>query len=170
MDDVRSQQAQGADAAASMQHMQLLLDVSRNVAALDSLDAVLDALVAVAAEQTDADRATLYLVDPDTGELYSRIAQGIGRREIRLGQHEGIAGTVFKEGRALIIDDAYADERFMSRFDSETGFKTKTILAAPIRTPKGKVIGVIQVLNKTDGIFSDKDRDCLLYTSDAADE
>jgi len=159
MDDVRSQHAQGADAAASMQHMQLLLDVSRNVAALDSLDAVLDALVAVAAEQTDADRATLYLDDPETGELYSRIAQGIGRRQIRLGRNEGIAGTVFKEGRALIIDDAYSDERFMSRFDSEIGFKTKTILAAPIRTPKGKVIGVIQVLNKIDGIFSDKDRE-----------
>ena len=61
MDDVRSQQAQGADAAASMQHMQLLLDVSRNVAALDSLDAVLDALVAVAAEQTDADVSLIHI-------------------------------------------------------------------------------------------------------------
>ena len=159
MDDVRSQKAQGANAATAMQHMQLLLDVSRNVAALDSLDAVLDALVSVAAEQTDADRATLYLDDPETGELYSRIAQGMGRREIRLGRNEGIAGTVFAEGQALIIDDAYADERFIDRIDTDTGFKTKTILAAPIRTPKGKVIGVIQVLNKTDGVFTGKDRD-----------
>lgn len=161
MDDVRPQQIHGGDAASSMQHMQLLLDVSRNVAALDSLDAVLDALVAVAAEQTEAGRATLYLDDPETGELYSRIAQGIGRREIRLSRHEGIAGTVFKDGRALLIDDAYADERFVGRFDSETGFKTQTILAAPIRTPKGKIIGVIQVLNKQDGLFTDKDRETI---------
>ncbi|MEQ9125064.1 MAG: GAF domain-containing protein, partial [Alphaproteobacteria bacterium] len=137
--------------------MQLLLDVSRQVAALDSLDAVLDALVAVAAEQTDAERATLYLADPDSGELYSRIAHGLKRMEIRLARDEGLAGAVYTSGRGEIIQDAYADDRFKARFDQETGFKTRSILAAPIRTPKGGIIGVVQVLNKKAGGFDAQD-------------
>mgnify|MGYP003700675903 CR=1 FL=1 len=161
MDDGRIGVSAGGDVGRELRHMQLLLDVSRQVAALDSLDAVLDALVAVAAEQTDAERATLYLKDPETGELYSRIAQGIGRREIRLVSNEGVAGAVYTSGRAEIIDDAYGDERFRARFDQETGFKTRSILAAPIRTPKGGSIGVIQVLNKKDGRFDDQDRETI---------
>ena len=157
MDDNRASIAGGA--VHDLRQMQLLLDVSRQVAALDSLDAVLDALVQVGAEQTGAERATLYLQDPDNGDLYSRIAQGLGRREIRLSSNEGIAGAVFQSGAAELIPDAYADDRFRARFDEETGFRTTSILAAPIRTPKGAVIGVIQVLNKVDGQFTAKDQE-----------
>lgn len=155
MDDNRISVA-GASMS-ELRHMQLLLDVSRQVAALDSLDAVLDALVAVAAEQTDAERATLYLADPDSGELYSRIAHGLKRMEIRLARDEGLAGAVYTSGRGEIIQDAYADDRFKARFDQETGFKTRSILAAPIRTPKGGIIGVVQVLNKKAGGFDSQD-------------
>lgn len=159
MDDNRSSILK--DQGKELQHMQLLLNVSRHVASLDSLDAVLDALVAVAAEQTDAERATLYLKDPETGELYSRVAQGIGRREIRLSSNEGIAGAVFTTGHAEIIHDAYEDDRFRARFDEETGFRTRSIVAAPVRTPKGGVIGVIQALNKKHGAFDDTDRETI---------
>ena len=155
MDDSRLNMA--AETAAEIRQMQLLLDVSRQVAALDSLDAVLDALVAVAAEQTGAERATLYLSDPDSDELYSRIAHGLQRSEIRLDKSEGLAGAVFTSGRGEIVPDVYADDRFRARFDQETGFKTRSMLAAPVRTPKGGVIGVVQVLNKIDGEFDQED-------------
>lgn len=145
--------------SSDLQQMQLLLEVSRQVAALDSLDAVLDALVLVAAEETGAERATLYLEDPDTGELYSRIAHGLTRTEIRLGRDEGVAGAVFITGQGEIIHDAYSDDRFKARFDEETGFHTRSILAAPVRTPKGAVIGVVQCLNKSGGDFNDNDRE-----------
>lgn len=157
MDDSRPQLSQTSPF--DLHHMQVLLDVSRQVAALDSLDAVLDALVKVAAEQTDAERATLYLEDPESKELYSRIAHGLTRTEIRLGFDEGVAGAVFTAGKAEIIHDAYKDDRFKARFDKETGFRTASILAAPIRTPKGGVIGVIQVLNKAGGDFTEADRE-----------
>jgi len=147
------------DGMMGLQQMQLLLDISRQIATLDSLDAVLDELVSVAAEQTNAERATLYLEDPEAGELYSRIAHGLKRSEIRLGRDEGLAGAVFMSGRGEIVDDAYADDRFKARFDSETGFQTKSLLAAPIRSPKGAVIGVVQVLNKKDGLFDQQDLD-----------
>jgi adenylate cyclase len=159
MDDGRM--SSGPGSASELHHMQLLLDVSRQVAALDSLDAVLDALVAVAAEQSAAERATLYLKDPETGELYSRIAQGLGRRKIRLAENEGLAGAVFSSGHAEIIADAYGDDRFSARFDNETGFRTRNIVTAPIRTPKGTIIGVIQVLNKRQGEFTQQDRETI---------
>lgn len=157
MDDSRPQLSKTSPF--DLHHMQVLLDVSRQVAALDSLDAVLDALVKVAAEQTGAERATLYLEDPESKELYSRIAHGLTRTEIRLGFDEGVAGAVFTAGKAEIIHDAYEDDRFKARFDKETGFRTSSILAAPVRTPKGGVIGVIQVLNKTGGDFTEEDRE-----------
>ena len=157
MDDTRG--AIGRAGAADIGHLQLLLDVSRQVAALDSLDAVLDALVAIASEQTCAERATLYLYDPDSKELYSRIAHGLSRTEIRLAADEGIAGAVFTTGTAEIIHDAYQDERFKARFDDETGFRTSSILATPVRTAKGGVIGVVQVLNKIDGQFDQDDHE-----------
>ncbi len=159
MDESRANVATAA--VLELRHMRLLLDVSRQVAALDSLDAVLDALVTVAAEQTGAERATLYLEDPESGELYSRIAHGLMRTEIRMGRDEGLAGAVFTNGRAEVINDAYADARFKAQFDSETGFKTRSILAAPVRTPKGGVIGVVQALNKIDGDFNDQDREVI---------
>ena len=159
MDDSRAPQM--GNSTRELSQMQLLLDISQQVAALDSLDAVLDALVQVAAEQTSAARATLYLEDPDTGELYSRIAHGLLRSEIRLDVNEGVAGAVFTSGQAEIIHDAYSDDRFKARFDQETGFRTESILAAPVKTPKGGVIGVIQALNKTTGRFGDEDREVL---------
>jgi adenylate cyclase len=77
-----------------------LVNVSRAVAATDSLDEVLDTLVALIAHETDADRGTLFLSDPATGELYSRVAQGERSREIRFLDDHGIAGRVSTPGSA----------------------------------------------------------------------
>jgi adenylate cyclase len=103
-------------------------------------------------------RSSFFLNDSSTGELYSRVAQGVHRREIRLLNNEGIAGAAFQTGQSILVDDAYADPRFNPRFDRETGYATKTILCVPLRTAKGDVIGIVQALNKTGGFFTDRDR------------
>ena len=69
-----------------------LVDVSRTVAAMESLDEVLASLVELTTRETGADRGTLFLEDPTTGELYSRVAQGERQREIRVPNDAGIAG------------------------------------------------------------------------------
>jgi adenylate cyclase len=140
-----------------IKQLQMMLDVSRQVAALDTLDAVLDTLVSVAVAETKAERGTLFLHDSATGELFSRVAQGIKRHEIRILDNVGIAGAAFQAGEGLIIHDAYNDERFNREVDQETGYTTKSILAAPVRNAKGEVIGVAQVLNKKDGQFTEMD-------------
>ena len=145
------------DAGQDMRHLQLLLDVSRQVAAMDTLDAVLDKLVSVAVQETGAERGSLFLRDEQTGELYSRVAQGVRTREIRLLANEGLAGAVYRSGQGEIIEDAYNDPRFNPKVDEETGFKTKSMLVTPLRNAKGRIIGVTQILNKRSGVFTEHD-------------
>jgi adenylate cyclase len=140
-----------------LRHAELLLDVSRKLAALETLDEMLEMLISITTTELGAERGTLFMNDAESGELYSRIALGSQTREIRLMNTEGVAGAVFKSGEGLIIEDAYADDRFNQEIDRQTGFKTKNILCAPIRTGRGELIGVAQALNKTNGPFTDAD-------------
>jgi adenylate cyclase len=140
-----------------LRQVELLLEVSRRMAAYDTLDEILTALVEVTTEELDAERGTLFLNDAETGELFSRVAQGNIQREIRFLNHTGIAGHVFTTGEPVIIADAYADARFNRSIDEQTGFVTRTILCVPIKTFKGEIIGVSQTLNKRRGKFTRND-------------
>src|SRR5687767_5838534 len=117
-----------------LDHMNLLMRVAREVAAHDTLDQMLHAVVATSAEQTKAERGTLFLNDDQTGELYSRVAQGTGFREIRILNNTGIAGHVFHTGRGAIVLDPYSDPHFNRAVDQETGFVTESVLCAPVRS------------------------------------
>ena len=141
---------------------ELLLGISQKMSGMDTLDEVLISLVEVTTAELKAERGTLFLNDPETSELYSRVAQGNSSREIRLLNNSGIAGHVFTSGAGLIIDDAYADERFNRTIDEQTGFITKSILCVPIITAKGEIIGVAQVLNKAGGRFNKADMQLLI--------
>jgi adenylate cyclase len=136
---------------------ELLLSVSRRVAGFETLGEVLNKVVEITTGETNSERGTLFLNDPDTKELYSLVAQGELVREIRVLNDSGIAGAVFTADEGLIIQDAYADKRFNRAVDQQTGFKTKSILCAPIRTVSGDVIGVVQALNKKKGRFTKDD-------------
>lgn len=137
--------------------VEMLLNVSRQVAAMETLDGILEILVEICKKETGADRGTLFLNDPSAGELYSRVAQGNSHREIRIPNTAGVAGHVFSRGKGIIIDEAYEDERFDRSVDKQTGYHTHNILCAPIRTVRGDVIGVIQTLNKAEGNFTLED-------------
>ena len=140
-----------------LEYLEMLLDTSQRMGSLESLDAVFDALVKVAVEQTGSDRGSLFLHDEETRELYSRIAQGLDFHEIRIMDTDGIAGAVFQSGESEIVNDPYSDERFKSDVDSETGYATESILCITVRNAKGKVIGVLEVLNKQDGEYCERD-------------
>ncbi len=136
---------------------EFLLDLSHQVAACQTLDERLEKLVEIAGSAVDAERGSLFLRDGLTGELYSRVALGNYRREIRVLNNKGIAGWVFTTGKGLIVHDAYADDRFDPSVDEKTGFKTRSVLCTPVRTLRGEIIGVAQALNKKKGRFTKKD-------------
>ncbi len=140
-----------------LRRAEMLIKLSQKVASIDNLDELLSTLIEVTSSETDAERGTLFLNDPASGELYSRVAQGTFNREIRLLNTEGIAGAVFQGGQGVIVHDAYADKRFNHDVDEKTGFRTKSILCAPIKTARGEVIGVVQTLNKRAGQFDAED-------------
>ncbi len=115
----------------------------------------------------NAERSTFYIVDSERGELWSKIAQKAEIMEIRLKIGVGIAGNVAKTGKIINIEDAYNDDRFDSSTDKKTGYKTHSILCMPIFEPlkddktKPDIIGVLQILNKKDGVFDSEDEDLL---------
>ena len=140
-----------------LRQTRMLLDISRQVAAIETVDEVLATLVEITTKETESERGTIFLNDDQSNELYSRFAQGEIRREIRILNTSGIAGHVFTTGEGLTVDDAYSDERFNRSVDQQTGFETKSILCVPIRTVKGELIGVAQCLNKKGGVYNDDD-------------
>ena len=149
------------DRGKRLRFAELLLGISRRMAGKATLDEVLSALVEVTTTELKAERGTLFLNDPASNELVSRVAQGHTHREIRLLNNSGIAGHVFSTGEGVIIDDAYADSRFNTSVDEQSGFVTRNLLCAPIRTAAGDIIGVAEMLNKHDGVFSSEDLELL---------
>jgi adenylate cyclase len=140
-----------------LRETELLLEISRKMATMDSLDSVLKVLVEMSTSQLNAERGTLFLNDPNTRELYSRVAMGNFMREIRILNTNGIAGYAFNKGEGLIVPDAYADPRFNRAVDEQTGYVTRSVMCVPIKTAKGETIAVAQILNKRKGKFNRKD-------------
>ena len=143
-----------AAAGDAIRRLLVLLEVADTVTRRLSLDHQLPRLIELIVEVLDADRATLFLHDADAEELFSRVAGGEGVSEIRIPQGVGVAGSVFGSGVGEIVDDAYRDPRFNPEVDRQTGYRTRSILCAPLRNRADQVIGVTQVLNKRSGRFT----------------
>jgi CheY-like chemotaxis protein len=124
---------------------------SRAISNERTFDALIEFVAREAAAVMGADRSSVFLLDPATNELWSRVALGIEGREIRFPANRGIAGHVISTGELLNVPDPYVDSRFNPAVDRETGYRTKSILCAPLRAREGSVIGALQMLNKVGG-------------------
>src|SRR5277367_2766203 len=149
------------DLARRARKLTSVLDVAKAMAAARDLERLLPLIILEAAKVVDADRCTLFVLDRDRGELWSKVAQGAAK-EIRVKLGHGIAGTVAKTGEVINISDAYQDERFNREVDLTTGYRTRTVLCVPMRDAVGEVTGVLQALNKRQGSFGEEDTELLL--------
>lgn len=142
--------------------LQSILDVAKAMTAERDLDQLLPLILTQAARVVEADRCSLFILDRDRGELWSKVAQGVGS-EIRVAIGTGIAGAVAQSGSVLNLADAYEDPRFNRSFDVSHNYRTTSLLCVPMRDANGDVTGVIQALNKRDGqIFNDDDAELLM--------
>jgi Nif-specific regulatory protein len=133
------------------------------------LDDLLDQIVHKIAQALSADRGTLYLVDPEAGELFSKAAHLPELKQIRLKIGQGLAGAVAATGQIINLPAADSDRRFFREIDRRTGYRTRSVLAAPLVDRAGAVIGVIQVLNAARGAFSAADEEyCKRLAAEAA--
>ena len=130
-----------------------ILEVTQVVSSELNIEKLLRKIIGIVTDLLDAERSTLFVHDPETDELWSRVAEGLSEREIRIPSHVGIAGEVFTTRTAINIPDAYADPRFNPEVDRKTGFHTRSILAVPVLNKLGIPIGVMQVLNRRGGPF-----------------
>ncbi len=144
-----------------------LIEVSRRLSESLKLDVLLPRMVQTISNFLGAERCSIFLYDKDSEELFSRVAQGEGIKEIRFPVDRGIAGYVFRRGESLNIPDAYADPRFNPEIDKKTGYKTNNILCVPVKDQAGELVGVIQVLNKSGG-FGELDVNLLHTIADHA--
>ncbi len=145
-----------------------LLDIGKAMTAERDLDRLLPLIMGEVTKVMEADRSSLFLVDRERHEIWSKVAQGLEVREIRVKIGTGIAGHVAATGHTVHIPDAYADPRFDRTTDLQTGYRTRSILAVPMVNKPGEVIGVIQVLNKRLGSFTEADIELLLALSSQA--
>jgi signal transduction histidine kinase/putative methionine-R-sulfoxide reductase with GAF domain len=146
----------------------LVQEVSRALSETGDLDTLLALIMAKVTELMEADRSTLFVVTEDGKQLWSKISQGSERVEIRLEVGEGIAGWVAATREIVNIPDAYADPRFQPSFDLRNGYRTRSILSVPMLGALGGLVGVLQVLNKQDGPFTQSDEELLVALASQA--
>ncbi len=145
-----------------------LLKVGRTMAVETNLDTLLEIIAKEINLALNADRCTVFLLDNEKNELWSKVALGIDKKEIRFNAKLGIAGYVVQTGETINIQDAYNDKRFNKEIDIQTGYATKSILCMPIRNMSHEIIGAFQVLNKKGGYFTEKDEDLLIAIGSSA--
>ena len=127
-----------------------VVEMSENVAFQSMLEQALEAFTYKIGQTLDADRTSLFLVDHEKQQLWMKIAQQAGGEpvDIRIPINTGIAGRVAMSGETLNVPDAYQEPAFNPEVDKQTGYRTRSILCAPIKDQTGRVFAVAQLLNK----------------------
>lgn len=142
--------------------LQLLIRFGNEIAHEPRLDKLVSLIGEQVREILNADRCTVFLKDLKSGELWSFFAQGLERQEIRIPGGKGVAGLAAQSGDIINIGDAYSDPRFTMDIDKVTGYRTRNILALPLRDNRRGIIGVFEVLNKRDRTdFTEEDEGIL---------
>ncbi|MBD1917034.1 MULTISPECIES: adenylate/guanylate cyclase domain-containing protein [Cyanophyceae] len=136
----------------------LLKAISSLEQSLD-LEKTLQSVMGEARQLMQADRSTLWLIDDESGDLWSKVKSGDGKSlvELRIPISSGIVGHVATTGEVLNIPDAYQDPRFNPDADKRTGYRTRNILCMPVYDSGGKLIAVTQLINKAQGTFTTSD-------------
>ncbi len=135
-----------------------LIEIGAQVSSARDVDEVLQAVMERLTGLVHAEAATLFMHDAEQRQLWGRVLRGASLKEIRIPDSAGIAGQVFTTGRTMIVGDAYSDVRFNPDIDRQSGFRTRSIIAAPLRHVSGRVLGVLQVLDRRVDAFTSEDK------------
>lgn len=151
-----------------VERLHLMLEMTHRLMSAPNFATLLQVISETTTQLLHCERATIYLVDEDKRELWSKVALGDDVGEIRIPLGIGIAGTVAVTGTQISLPDAYADPRFNPDVDRRTGYRTRNLLTVPIKARDGRVLGVYQVLNKKGGPFTPEDMQTLAALGSSA--
>ncbi|MFQ5896879.1 MAG: sigma 54-interacting transcriptional regulator [Candidatus Methylomirabilia bacterium] len=136
-----------------------ILKICQKMNSERDLGVLLDLIARESTRLMEADRASIFLLDREKRELWSQVA--LGSEPIRFDARLGIAGAAALTGQTINVEDAYRDPRFYSEVDNRTGYRTRSLLAVPLRNYEGESVGTFQVLNKKVGAFTADDEEIL---------
>jgi sigma-B regulation protein RsbU (phosphoserine phosphatase) len=143
-----------------IKRLSTLIDVNALISSSLNLDQILENVMTISKQVMNADASSLMLIDEKTNELVYEVALGtVGaklKQEFRLQMGQGIAGTVAQEGKPLLIEDVYTHPKFYRGHDEATGYRTKSMIAVPLKVGE-RITGVAQVINRLDDKAFDKD-------------
>ena len=145
-----------------------LVKIGRSITALTDINILLKVIAEETKNAIMADRCTVFILDKEKNELWSKVALGMESQEIRFPADKGLAGYVVQTGEIINIQDAYSDPRFNKDVDMKSGYHTQTILCMPIKNNNQEIIGAFQVLNKIGGVFTKNDEDLLVAIGGSA--
>jgi GAF domain-containing protein len=156
-----------------LQGVQALQQDAPAITSAQDLELFLNKVLYTALKVMDAANGSLLLVDYDTDELVFTVVKGTIQSELqgyRIPKTTGVAGWVATHAEPVLVDHPRLDDRFYSRVDETFGFNTTSLICAPI-PGQGRVIGVIEVLNKfSQEAFNEVDLDLLSILAHIAAE
>jgi sigma-B regulation protein RsbU (phosphoserine phosphatase) len=132
----------------------LIFDYAARMSAEADPDKLLRLNADMARDLVRADRCSIWLRDVSTGELWTKVAHGL--QEFRIAADHGLVGACVATNQAIVVNDTSKDARFDRDVDRSSGYVTHSVLALPLRSPSGDILGALQVLNKA-GSFQDRD-------------
>ncbi|HYL89595.1 MAG TPA: SpoIIE family protein phosphatase [Burkholderiales bacterium] len=135
----------------SARDLQPILALASKLAAPFDLETMLSEVVDAGMRVLNADRGSVWLYDRNSEELVLRVANEI--KEVRIAAGTGIVGSCARTRQIINVPDCYADARFDASTDKKTGYRTRCLLTLPLIDHKGVLVGVMQLLNKADGVF-----------------
>ncbi len=136
-------------------HLSMLREISQQVNEGREFLPLLYDVSNEASEALEAERASVFLLDKHTCELWSLIA--LPNETIRFDARLGIAGAVAMTGETINVTQASKDSRFHKGIDAQTKYRTRSVLAVPLQHLSGEIIGTFQFLNKKKGSFTQRD-------------
>jgi HD-GYP domain-containing protein (c-di-GMP phosphodiesterase class II) len=137
--------------------LETIFETIASISKEKEIDRILMLMADLGRELICADRCTIWLLSDDKATLWTKVAHGISA--ITIPSDSGVVGHAIADNAPIIINDAYADERFNPSVDLQTGYVTRSIIALPIYGGEGEIIGVYQAINKMtdEAVFSDDD-------------
>ncbi len=146
-----------AERRGAVKELSSIVEATKRLNSTLDLAELINIILQIATRQTGAERGTVFLADHERSEIWSLVGLGLEQQEIRLPSTKGIAGWVACNGEIVNLEDAYADPRFEPEIDRRLGFRTAGLLCLPIRNKDSAIIGVLQLLNKQSGAFTETD-------------
>ena len=143
--------APAKDLEKQVQQLSLLFEATRLLNSTLDLAELLDLILKIARTEVKADRGSVFIVDNKAKQLFTVVASGLDRQEIRVPFGTGVSGRVAESGEMINVADAYTLPFFEQSFDQKFNYRTRSLLCMPIRHRTGEIVGVLQLLNRTSG-------------------